>query len=210
MRSKNIKWMLLLLVFGIVGLSGCAKGENISVFIDTNEIYMDVESARNLPARVSSGDGEITYHSSDESIAWYSNDLLIAGKVGTCVVYAQAGDAVSDLVTVHVRDFVKEANELRDRIEELYRKGRMSQTVAKYIGLRYDMFPEYAKDIVDNFYIASVFRDYSDDRQVYITQSGRKYHEAGCYRLKGHIRAIPHILALFEGMTACESCKTET
>lgn len=196
---------IFLCVISIISLMGC-KEENYSISIKHEEIYMDVNSACNLPAIVSPSDAEVTYHSSDESIAWYSDDLLISGKPGKCVVYATAGDAVSELVTVHVHDFLKEAGELRERIEKLYTEGRMSEFIAKELSLRYNTFPDYAKSVVDNFYIVSMYRDYSDEKQVYITQSGKKYHEVGCGKLKGHVRAIPYNLALIEGMTACTQC----
>ncbi len=205
MSRVEIVGKIFLCVISIISLMGC-KEENYSVSIKREEIYMDVNSARNLPAIVSPSDADVAYHSSDESIAWYANDILISGKAGTCVVYAQAGDAVSGLVTVHVHDYLKEAGELRQRIEKLYKEGNMSEFIAMELSLRYDTFPDYAKSVVDNFYIVSMFRDYSDEKQVYITQSGKKYHEPGCDRLEGHVRAIPYNLALLEGMTACTVC----
>lgn len=204
MRRVEIAKVFLCTVL-IISLAGCQK-ENYSVSIGQEEVYMDVESALNLPVTVSPADAEVTYHSSDESIAWYSDDLLVSEKTGTCVVYAKSGDAVSELVTVHVHDFLKEANELRGKIKELYTEGQMSEFAANELSLRYNTLPEYAKSVVDNFYIVSMFRGYSDEKQVYVTKTGKKFHEAGCDRLKGHVRAIPYNLALLEGMTPCAVC----
>lgn len=203
MKSMLRFLSLIILMFCV---SSCTPSSAESIVLPPETIRIDINGIHNIePVVKPNSNVELEYCSGNDSIASYCEGVLIGKSVGTCNIYVKSGKIMSNLACVEVHDFVEEAKLLKKDIDEYYGTGMETDNACEYFKECYDSFPEYAKEIVDNFYIVALYlQGGCKAERVYM--SGKKYHLQGCYDLPEEYKIVLRTLAEYEGAKACKRC----
>ena len=196
----------LSLIIMLLCISSCTPSFVESIVLPSETIRIDINGIYNIEPVVKPNSGvELEYCSGNDSIASYREGVLIGKSVGTCNIYVKSGKIMSNLACVEVHDFVKEAKLLKQDIDKYYGTGMETDNACEYFKECYDGFPEYAKAIVDNFYIVTLYlQGGCKAERVYM--AGREYHSQGCYNLPDENKIVLRTLAEYEGAKACKYC----
>ncbi len=190
-------------------INSCVKHSGVSIVITPDNLSVDVNSVCNIEPTVKpNSDVKLSYYSSDEAVVSYRDGLLVANDVGECNIYVKSGRVTSNIVRVEVHDFIKEAERLKAEIDEYYGSGREIDSVGEYYSECYYELPDYAKKIVDNFYVVNIYlREGCKAERVYMSKGGKAYHRRECHRLTETPEIVPQMLAQYEGAEPCKYCK---